>query len=103
MSECDRCGLSDPDCQCHVWELEERISFLEKTIRQRENASLKIPEYIPTFEEIAKQMRINADVIMAEITHHINKEMEEFDKENFLAIVSKAYDLYEEQWQKMKK
>lgn len=28
-NDCDRCGLSDPDCQCYVMALEKRIEQLE--------------------------------------------------------------------------
>jgi len=30
--ECDRCGLEEPDCQCYVIYLEERISSLEERL-----------------------------------------------------------------------
>lgn len=36
----------------------------------------KIPTFSPSFEEISKQMRINADIIKEEITLHVNKEIE---------------------------
>jgi len=41
----------------------------------------KIPDYQPTFEEIAKQMKINAEIIMQMITNHANKEIERIKKE----------------------
>lgn len=36
----------------------------------------KIPNIEPTFKEISEQMRINADILMKEITEHANKEIE---------------------------
>ena len=42
----------------------------------RKNLNPEIPNPQPTFEEIAKQMRINADCLMKEITQHTNKEIE---------------------------
>lgn len=41
----------------------------------------KIPNPQPTFEEIAKQMKINAEIIMQMITDHANKEIERVKKE----------------------
>jgi hypothetical protein len=37
-----------------------------------------LPGYVPEFEEVAKQMRINADCIMQEITDHVDKEIKRF-------------------------
>lgn len=37
--------------------------------------STPIPNYISTFEEISKQMRINIDIIKQEITDHVDKEI----------------------------
>jgi len=37
---------------------------------------IPIPEYIPTFEEVSKQMRINVDILKQEITDHVDKEIE---------------------------
>lgn len=34
MSECDRCGLEDPDCQCYMYELENRICLLEYSMEK---------------------------------------------------------------------
>lgn len=41
----------------------------------------KIPQHIPTFEEISTQIRINQEIVMKEITEHIDKEIERFKKE----------------------
>ena len=41
----------------------------------------KIPEYSPSFHEIATQMRINVDILKQEITEHINREIERFKSE----------------------
>lgn len=35
----------------------------------------KIPKCTPTFQEISKQMRINQEIIMKEITEHVDKEI----------------------------
>jgi hypothetical protein len=40
----------------------------------------KIPEYTPSFEEISKQLRINADIIMRGISNHVDKEIERLKK-----------------------
>lgn len=40
-----------------------------------------IPQYIPTFEEISKQMRINQEIVMKEISEHVDKEIERLKKE----------------------
>lgn len=37
-----------------------------------------IPVYTPTFEEISTQMRINADIIMKEISDHVDAELKRF-------------------------
>lgn len=37
-----------------------------------------IPDAIVTPEEISKLMRINADIIMQEISDHIDKELKRF-------------------------
>jgi hypothetical protein len=39
---------------------------------------LKIPELQPSFKEISELMRINADIVMKEITDHIDKELTRF-------------------------
>ncbi len=41
----------------------------------------KLPVYVPTFEEIASQMRLNADIIKKEITDHVNAEISRFKRE----------------------
>ncbi len=41
----------------------------------------QIPEIPPCPQEIAKQMRINADCIMKQITDHINEELKRFKEE----------------------
>jgi len=42
---------------------------------------LTIPEYTSTLQEIAKQMRINADIIMQEVTAHCDREIERLRRE----------------------
>lgn len=39
---------------------------------------INIPEYTPSFKEVSKQMRINADIIMKEISDHVDREIERF-------------------------
>ena len=41
----------------------------------------EIPQCTPSFEDISKQMRINADIIIKEITEHVNKEIERMKSE----------------------
>lgn len=40
-----------------------------------------IPDCMPDHQEIAKQMRINADIIKKEITDHVDKEIKRFKQE----------------------
>ena len=40
-----------------------------------------IPDCAPSANEIAKQMRLNADIIMEEITKHVDKELKRFKQE----------------------
>ncbi len=49
--------------------------------------SYKIPDASPSFEDISKQLRINADIIMKEFTDHIDKEIVRFRNE-----AEKIYD-----------
>ena len=42
---------------------------------------VSLPEFEPSPYEIAKMMRINADMIKLEITVHINQEIERMKKE----------------------
>lgn len=51
-------------------------------IKEDENGNIimkknydKIPEYEPSFTELSKQMRINADIVMKEISEHVDKEI----------------------------
>lgn len=46
MSECDKCGLSDTDCKCYMYELEQRISKLEKALIDLVIAVYKLNEYV---------------------------------------------------------
>ncbi len=43
--------------------------------------SPSIPPYTPTFEEISKQMRINQEIVMKQISDHVDREIERFKKE----------------------
>jgi hypothetical protein len=38
-------------------------------------------EYTPSFTDIAKQMRLNADILMKEMSEHADKEIERIRKE----------------------
>jgi hypothetical protein len=42
--------------------------------------TLNIPDCKPAPHEIAKQMRLNADIVMKEITDHVDKEIVRFKK-----------------------
>lgn len=46
MSECDKCGLKDPECHCYLYELEERISFLEENMDQLTDIVNSMNDYI---------------------------------------------------------
>lgn len=41
----------------------------------------RIPDPIPSFSEMAKQMKINADILKQEITDHTNSEILRFKQE----------------------
>lgn len=45
-NECDKCGLIDPECQCYVYELEDRIIALEEGLDQLTEVVNAISEYI---------------------------------------------------------
>lgn len=45
------------------------------------NQKNSLPPYVPDFSEIAKQMRINVDVLKKEITQHVDFELARFKKE----------------------
>lgn len=40
----------------------------------------KIPECMPSFYELANQMRINQEIVMKEISAHVDKEIERLKK-----------------------
>ena len=40
-----------------------------------------IPEYMPTFQEISTQMRINVDFLKKEISDHCDSEIQRFKNE----------------------
>jgi hypothetical protein len=40
-----------------------------------------IPEVKPSFKEISEQLRINADILMKEMSEHADKEIERIRKE----------------------
>lgn len=42
---------------------------------------MKIPDPQPSFTDIARQMRINVDILKEEITNHINTELKRFRDE----------------------
>lgn len=43
--------------------------------------NLSIPNFVPSFEDLSKQMRINQKIILQEISEHTNKEIERIKKE----------------------
>ncbi len=46
MSNCDHCGLSDSECHCYMYELEERIEILEDGLDSLTNVVNAIHEYL---------------------------------------------------------
>ncbi len=58
-------------------DLSDGFDFLHAPYK-RPTYITRIPEYSPTFEELSKQMRINADIIMKEISDHVDSELERF-------------------------
>lgn len=40
----------------------------------------KIPSYDASFEEIAKQQKINTDILKKEVTEHIDKELDRLNR-----------------------
>ncbi len=61
-------------------DLSNAFDFLHAPYR-RPMYITQIPEYTPTSEEIAKQMRINADIIKKEISDHVDQELKRFKEE----------------------
>jgi hypothetical protein len=47
----------------------------------REEAKAMFPEYTPTFEEVATQMRINCDLLKKEFSDHVDSEILRFKRE----------------------
>lgn len=54
------------------------MSDFERIHKFERDYSTQIPQYSPTFEEISKQMKVNADIIIKEITCHVDKELKRF-------------------------
>lgn len=52
-----------------------RALFVRGLLGHSHEYNPKLPEYTPTFEEVSKQMRINQEIIMREITEHVDKEI----------------------------
>jgi hypothetical protein len=46
MSECEKCGLEDPDCHCYLYEIEDRVSLLEEGLDQLTEVVKKISEFL---------------------------------------------------------
>ena len=44
--ECDNCGLTDPECQCYLHELEDRIIALEEGLDQLTEVVKAMSDYI---------------------------------------------------------
>jgi hypothetical protein len=51
MSECDTCGLEDPECHCYLYELSERVDRLEEELDKLTHVVKAMSEYI---QEISK-------------------------------------------------
>jgi hypothetical protein len=62
--------LSDPP--------RERCETIEKSHEHYypHSRQVKIPEYCPSPDEISKQMRLNASIIMEDISKHVDKELD---------------------------
>jgi len=45
-----------------------------------EENGMPIPKYTPSFEEIAKQMRINCDILKKEFSDHVNEKIERYKR-----------------------
>lgn len=44
--QCDKCGLTDPECHCYVYELEDRIIALEEGLDQLTEVVKAISDYV---------------------------------------------------------
>jgi hypothetical protein len=54
---------------------------LENIYNNYMEARARIPDFAPAYREVAKQMRINVDILKKEISDHIDKELERLSKE----------------------
>lgn len=50
-SECDRCGLEDPDCQCRLSEIVYRVDWLEEELDKLTNVVKAISDHIRSQDE----------------------------------------------------
>lgn len=57
------------------------MSELNKLITIKGDTGPKIPETPIDYSDISRQMRINADILMKEITEHANKEIDRINNE----------------------
>lgn len=51
MSECDKCGLEDPECHCQLYELSERVDDLEEAVDQLTRLVKLMSDYIRSKDE----------------------------------------------------
>ncbi len=50
-------------------------------VKKKPKYSPTLPIYQPSFEELSKHMRINQEIIMKEISNHVDKELKRFQNE----------------------
>lgn len=46
MSECDRCGLEDPDCHCYLHEVAQRVERLEEELDKLTDVVKAISDHV---------------------------------------------------------
>jgi len=76
--ECQKCQEHCLDCKCGIQYLgcdpkDTKIGLHKCSLTFPK--FIPIPEYSPSFEEISKQMRINADILIQEITAHVDSQI----------------------------
>lgn len=72
-----------------IWPNEDQTEWESKTEKEKslDKFIFKgkflpcIPDCAPSPNEVAQQMRFNADIIMEEITKHVDKELKRFKQE----------------------
>lgn len=51
MSECDRCGLEDPECHCYLYEIADRVERLEEELDKLTNVVKAMSDHIRKQDE----------------------------------------------------